>query len=249
MGRNACISVLIFCSIHTTCFAFVGNYGCLSSKRKRWSHNCLQRLPTYPAFTSILKLSTQAGLSIDSLENTLSSLDNLHSHIKNLCSKGRPEDAIALLEKSDQLFSEKKVDFSPDESCYITILQALAESEELRAPELADSLFEKMNHKGCVQTSSAYNAIISVWSDSFRKEAGDKCSQYLQSLWSLYDETKEPKFVPLRSSYISTITALSRSRQGREGAAKAEELLENMEELCREHSHLAPTTICVNGVL
>jgi hypothetical protein len=103
---------------------------------------------------------------------------------------------------------------------------------------------------GLQPTSQSYNAVISVWAESpYRKEAADKCLNYLDATWSLYTDTNDSRYVPLRSSYISTITALSRSRQGRQGAERAEQLLEDMEELRQKHPHLAPNTICVNGVL
>jgi hypothetical protein len=128
----------------------------------------------------------------------------------------------------------------------------------------------------CLPTADAYNAVIFAWSKSSATSlssfpppnpqppkyvlttqqqshqlAAKKCTDYLSHLWSLYNSTssKDPRYIPFKSSYISTMTALSRSRGGRKASERAEELLEEMERLHVDHPHLAPTTICCNIVL
>jgi hypothetical protein len=238
------LSALVSTSIHLRSAAFVVQHG---QFRTTGTKHVSENHPNVAACQIILNSSLEAGSSVESAENSdaysSSSPDQLIDEIKSLCVNGNFEDAMALLDPTE-------AEYRPDEFCYLTIFQALAKSENPQAPELADELLERMTVNGCQPTSQSYNAVISVWSESpYRKEAADKCYSYLEATWSLYDDTNDSRYVPLRSSYISTITALSRSRQGRQGAERAEQLLEEMEEMRRHHPHLAPNTICVNGVL
>ena len=145
-------------------------------------------------------------------------------------------------------------DLWPEESSYVTILKALTRESNSQSTMMADNITERMtenseNGKGHPPTAQAYHAAICVWAVSNRYHAASRCCEYLDNLWSLYDKTKDKRFVPLRSSYISTIDALSRSRKGFEGATQAERLLEDMENFSQEHSSLTPNTICFNAVL
>lgn len=136
---------------------------------------------------------------------------------------------------------------------YEPIFQALAKSRNELAPDLADKLLhyvarQARTNDSLIPTAHIYNTVISIWSDSYRKDAGQRCCEYLETLWTLYAEKQDTKFLPHRSMYISTIVALSRSRQ-REGAEKAEQLLKDMMMLQEQYPGLSPDTTCVNGVL
>lgn len=56
-------------------------------------------------------------------------------------------------------------------------------------------------------------------------------------------------WVPTRSMYISTLTALARSGGGITAAQRIDELLDEMERCSSEHPHLRPTTTCMNIAL
>ena len=79
----------------------------------------------------------------------------------------------------------------------------------------------------------------------------ERCLDLLNELWSLYETTKDNKYVPTKSTYIATLSALSRCVGGTRAAQQAEDLLEDMEQQSQQnnHIHLEPTTICFNIVL
>jgi hypothetical protein len=160
------------------------------------------------------------------------------------------EDALALVQ---DLVKKRGGPILLDADCYVFILRELAKSGHASAPDLADKFLSHMTQcseadDSLAPTAVVCNIVVSIWSESFRKGAEKKCCEYLDSLWSLHVQTKDSRFVPLRSSYISTITALSRTRN-QEGAEQAEQLLKDMTRLRQQYPELSPNTICVNGVL
>jgi hypothetical protein len=124
-------------------------------------------------------------------------------------------------------------------------------------------------HEHCKPTNLAYSAVILAWSKSYRREAGQRCEQLLNELWAKHNATIaatetnvanqsdkdeghnsfESRYIPLKSTYISTLTAIARSAGGLGAAERAEALLEEMELLGIDYPHLEPTTVCVNIVL
>jgi hypothetical protein len=199
-----------------------------------------------------LELSAQSD-SIDE-EDVLGFNIQLDDKVRSLCREGKLSDATKLLEKAELKFSERGDDNRPEEKCYLTIFKAFTEISKPQSAKMADDFLKRMitnseNGIGCLPTAQSYNAAISVWASSNRAEAGEQCSKYLDSLWSIYNETNDPKYLPLRSSYITTIDALSQSRGGFNAGKKAEALLENMEDMQFEHPQLTPTTICYNAVM
>lgn len=157
--------------------------------------------------------------------------------------ENQAENALLLLE--DPLNAEAFV----NEYCYKMVLDAVTDVAGSEAPKMADRIWTSMINRGFFPDNKFCNSIISIWARSMSKEGGQKCTGYLESLWGEYNRTGDPRFVPLKSSYISTITALTKSRQGRAPAEKADELLEEMEEHRIKHPHLTPDTLIVNGVL
>lgn len=208
----------------------------------------------YPTLLYVLNPSTDNDLLQERTELPISS-QQLRDEIKYLCKAGKVFDAAVILEKAEiSLVDSGSSDLWPEESCYVTILKALTRESNSQSTMMADNIIERMtenseNGKGHPPTAQAYNAAICVWAVSNRNHAASRCCEYLDNLWSLYDKTKDKRFVPLRSSYISTIDALSRTRKGFEGATQAERLLEDMENFSQEHSSLTPNTICFNAVL
>lgn len=172
----------------------------------------------------------------------------LGQRIGNLVAEGNFKASVQLLKES---VSPDSGHFVEDEA-YKTILRALSDGGADDGPDIAeDVLSVYVQDHGSIPTSEICNIIISVWAKSSRQEAAEKCRAHLESLWDQHSKTGDERFVPMRSSYISTIATLSRSRHrlGRENAEKAEELLEEMEEKRRKYPQLSPNTIAVNTVL
>ena len=96
--------------------------------------------------------------------------------------------------------------------------------------------------------STSTAAVSSSWTMVPPEE---RCLELLRELWTKYEETKDRKYVPLKSTYIATLNALSRSGGGTKAAQQAEELLEEMEQQSQQkgHVHLEPTTLCFNILL
>lgn len=206
-----------------------------------------------PSTGFILNSSTDNDLLEERTEIPIPS-QLLRDEIKTLCKQGKILEAANVLEQAELSMAEKESNSWPEESCYLTILKALTWESNSQSTMMAENIIDRMidnskNGKCEPPSAQAYNAAICVWAESNRQNAASRCCEYLDMLWSLYDQTKDEKFVPLRSSYISTIDALSRSRKGLEGAMEAERLLEDMERFSQIHPSLAPNTISFNAVL
>eukprot|EP00980_Cylindrotheca_fusiformis_P011892 scaffold2830_cov131-Cylindrotheca_fusiformis.AAC.13 len=199
---------------------------------------------SFPSFLSALVPTTGKDLSTDS---DLSSDTDVIGDIIHLCEEGNVYDATKVLNEAED------ADFL-DESHYVEMFKALFRVSNSRSAQLADDLLAQlceMSENGvcCRPTAESYNAAISVWASSNRRDAGNRCWTHLSTLWSQYNATGDAKYIPLRSSYIHSINALARSRQGNRGARQAESMLNEMENLRLDYPNLAPNTICFNAVL
>jgi hypothetical protein len=196
----------------------------------------------------LLESPTVNDIEIDTsngLESRTTS--SLLEKVNALVDRCQVEAAARLIIQSARTTDHVKV----EERVYQVVLQSLSDARTFDAPDLADDLFQSLLDQDHLPSSEIYNLVIAIWSKSTRKEASQKCTNYLQDLWSQLEKSGEEKFVPMRSSYISTITSLSRSnrRPGTENAEKAEALLEEMEERRHQYPQLAPNTLAVNAVL
>ena len=177
------------------------------------------------------------------------SLSPLAEKVRELTTSRQLQEAIQLLKESS---ASQEHDFISEEKSYHIVLHALSESQIADAPEIADELLNNLLRQGFHPSSDLFNLVISIWSQTGRKKASKKCIGYLEDLWSYHEQTGEDRLVPMRSSYISTIHAISRSffnRPEKEQAEKAEALLEEMEAKRVLYKQLAPNTIAVNAVL
>jgi hypothetical protein len=240
------------------------------------SLNYQTRRPSRDFLQSTRLLSSVVKGPVDQVGGTVqfSSTDAFNDALASICKKDKTvvEDAMRLLQQC-----EEKAPHILNQASYTIVIQTLAVSEHAKATEWAEELLQRMKDRSheypqCLPTADAYNALIFVWSKSSATSfsfpphqqpkyvlmtqqqslhmAAKKCTEYLSHMWFLYNSTsKDRRYIPFKSSYISTITALSRSRGGRKASEKAEELLEEMERLHVDHPHLAPTTICCNIVL
>lgn len=197
---------------------------------------------SYPTFLSALVPSTEA--KTDDLPFDANMVDD----IIDLCAEGNVLDATKLLSESEnsEIF---------DENYYVAMFKALKNKiSNSQAAQLADELIDQLNEVSangnlCRPTAASYNAVIIVWASSNRGDTANSCLGYLDTLWSKYNETGDANYVPLRSSYIHTINALARSRQGYRGAKRAESLLDDLEGLSHKYPRLGPNTMCYNAVL
>jgi hypothetical protein len=172
----------------------------------------------------------------------------LAQNIRDLTESGKLEEAVQLLKAS----ASQDHDLLAEEKNYQIVLKALFDSKIVDAPEMADELLNDLLRQGFHPSAELFNVVISIWSKSGRKEAKEKCVNYLDDLWSFHAETGDERLIPMRSSYISTMHALSRTFYNKpiqEQAEKAEALLEEMEEKRAMYPQLAPNTIAVNAVL
>lgn len=177
--------------------------------------------------------------------------NELDERIFKLCASDRMEEAVELLFQTNS-------DERPSEAAYSAILSKLASADKPSGSSLQqiEQLFHRMKSLSesgqqpqLAPTASAYNSVVLAWSKTSRDDAGGRCCGLLSELWQKYNETSDSCFLPLESTYVSTLTALARSGRGREAAEHAEELLEEMERFRPKHPELAPTTICANIVL
>jgi hypothetical protein len=183
----------------------------------------------------------------------------LNERIAELCRSGLVEEAIILLE--GQLQVERSGDVCeqfPNETSFTTIMCALVTRNDDSISNLLEQLedlLERMKSLStagrveCTPTIAAYNILVLAWSKSFLGDAGIRCDELLSELWERYNKTQDMRFLPLKSTYVSTLTALARSGRGKEAAQLAEERLEEMERLRLDHPTVAPSTICFNVVL
>lgn len=201
--------------------------------------------------TEILVLSDASRACTATQDPKLSASSELDKRISELRASDRVQEAVETL-------MEIKSDGALSETAYCTILSTLAATDEPSESSLQqiERLFDRMKSLSengqqpqLTPTASAYNLLVLALSKSSREDAGDRCCGLLSELWQKYNATSDSRFVPLKSTYVSTLTALARSGRGREAAERAEELLEEMEQRRSKHPDLAPTTICVNIVL
>jgi hypothetical protein len=174
---------------------------------------------------------------------------DINSELARLCQMGNIAEAIALLSKN-MVSSETEI----DEMSYATLVQSMVNKKWPNSTTLAEDFLRRMKRvaimlPSCAPKRYAYNAVIFAWSKTFLKDAGPRCHELLNELWAAYNETEDLAYLPLRSSYISTLSAWARCGRKLEAAQNAELLLEEMERYRAKHPHLAPSTFCVNTVL
>lgn len=139
-------------------------------------------------------------------------------------------------------------------SSFIKSMETVLADDQPNMIEKLENLLERVKaapdfESGEAPIAFGYNTLILGLSKSHGRDAGARCRELLRELWSQYNVTGDARFLPLKSSYVSTLTAIARSGTGRRAAERAEELLDEMERLRYEHSFLGPTTLCVNIVL
>jgi len=163
-------------------------------------------------------------------------------------------------------------------SCYATILKSLvAKQQQLQENRIeqkksspskpsngnkdtihlhkAEKILKRLLELGksdeaLLPTAEDFNDVIRMWgSSTFVDDASVKCQSYLESLWSLYQEQREEKYVPWNESYYHAIVACSARDRGSVAAKRAESLMAEMESRCGDYPQLTPTRDIANGVM
>lgn len=228
--------------------------------------NCAQRrgwkaIPSQARQSSILQVQVVEAVTgntrcfLKNADCTVEEAVDLNGRVIELCRSDAVDDAVRLVQHylSDASSNDHLV-LNP--SAVNTVISNLSVKKDCAAylDQMTD-LLSRMNSLDAngipewAPTASTYNSVALAWSKSFRDDAGQRCDELLTDLWRKYNTTSDDRFVPLKSMYVATLTALARSRKGQAAAQRTEELLEEMERMRQNHPSLAPTTICVNIVL
>ena len=179
----------------------------------------------------------------------------VNERIIELCRSGQVNSALEILLSQTEEAKTGDGVSPPSSEAFTCVMVALAEKKDPSLIQVIEDLLQRMKslaRQGWLEsepTAKAYNALVLALSRSFREEAGSRCAVLLDELWKRYNETNDSRFVPLESTYVSTLTALARCNGGVNTAQRAEAILEEMERFREEHPSLAPSTICVNIVL
>jgi hypothetical protein len=208
--------------------------------------------------------------SLALFSSSSSSMDGIETEISSLCKAGQFDEAIANLEKLSPDDGLK--------SCYVQILKSLVDrqmqlqEERILQPKRneettdinytihlyqADKIVEKLLRLGekpdsemLLPAADDFHDVIKMWgSSTFAEEASVRCESYLDSLWSLYDEQKDERFVPMHESYHYAVLACSGRDRGVDSAKRAERLMKDMESRCDEHPQLRPNRSIADGVM
>lgn len=180
--------------------------------------------------------------------------DDLVSSIVEACGRGDVDEAMHMLDRAEHLLRSGKADCQLNASVFVKVMQTIAAGDTTDTVQQVELVLSRMLtlsklEPSCTPKGAAYNSVILAWSKSFQRESGQRCLELLEELWSRYNATGDSDYLPMKSTYISTLTAIARSGRNRDNAVRAEALLDEMERVRHEHQFLAPTTICVNIVL
>lgn len=214
------------------------------------------RSPSFFGLTSQLASDASIGDPLPLIEVHNSSVlnnEDINHELALLCKAGNVKEALKLLSVAEENIGASDA-AQIDEMSYGTVIQGIANNNWPNSTSLAEELFLRMKRlavtfPACAPKRFAYNAVIFTWSKTFLKNAGPRCHELLNELWGLYNRTDDLAYLPMKSSYISTLSAWARCGRKREAAQNAEALLEEMERYRSIHPHLAPTTFCVDAVL
>ena len=111
-------------------------------------------------------------------------------------------------------------------------------------------LGEKSDSETMLPGAEEFNDLIKMWgSSAFAEKASVQCQSYLDTLWSLYREQRDERFVPLFESYYFAILACSAKDRGLDAAKRAESLMKDMKSRSKNHPQLNPNRSIANGVM
>ena len=197
-----------------------------------------------------------------------SSMDEPNTDIIKLCEAGDYDEALTSLEQLplDNGFKSSSIQILKslvDRQRQVHEERALAPKETdsqvdyMAHLNQADQLVQKLLELGessesdvLLPEAEVFNDLIKMWgSSTFAEEASVRCQSYLDLLWSLYDDKKDERFVPLYESYDNAVSACSARDRGLDGAKRAESLMKDMESRSKDHPELRPNRSIANGVM
>jgi len=274
VSKSSSFLIVVFIAILSCCQAYY--VGTPIRNQRRSLLTCPkheERGTRYPSSSRRFPRRALAVLS-SSLSSPTSPVDGISTEIASLCEAGQFDEAIASLEQEPSPDGDLKSCYVKILKSLVDRQQQLQEerieaktagitkaasSEDDYTVHLhqADKIIQKLLELGksdnsdlLLPTAEDFNDVIKMWgSSTFADEASVRCKSYLESLWSLYREQKDEKFVPLRESYYHTVLACSARDRGLDAAKRAEGLMEEMEASCDYHPQLTPNRSIANGVM
>jgi hypothetical protein len=183
--------------------------------------------------------SSQSLSTVETLTNLLIALSKMNDEIANTPDVASMEERIELMQAIYQRCKEQSPSVFPTRIATNAVLASWSKSYLPRAGEASIELLNELWMQYHMAVASA----------RLEREATDSNGASIGSDDSLHDSADVQPYCPTLSSYVWTLTSLSRCEGGRPAAERAEELLEEMELHSKAHVHLKPTTCCVNLVL
>jgi hypothetical protein len=137
------------------------------------------------------------------------------------------------------------VGLNPDTVTYYHLLRALVKSKALKSenkPIECEALLQEMKDRGVDRTQACFNACLTAWANSGRKDAPQRAEDMLISMQKL---KIQPNFV----SFTTVIDCLGKSAEAN-ATERAEDLLRLMAELdASGMPDVRPTSVTYNSVI
>ncbi|KAL7517793.1 hypothetical protein ACHAWX_002683 [Stephanocyclus meneghinianus] len=143
-------------------------------------------------------------------------------------SETRAKEALQLFQMLKTRYEQtKNEEIRPDEVTYGTVLHALAQVGMAREAEnILDTIEEEYGASGTVVPSlTIYNTVLNAWANSFDRSAPRRAELLLARMKSLSSTGKNLDVEPDTVSISTVMSCHARSKK-REGAERAEELLD-----------------------
>lgn len=168
-----------------------------------------------------------------------------HTKSGSPCTAERAEELLRFVEGS---YRSGDALLQPNAVFYSAILQAWAKTATLEGAEKAERLLRR--NEGLYEQGEEYakphaimyNAVMDSIARSGMPEAGVRAEELLQEMMSLY-EAGDHEMKPTRRSFNAVMLAY---RHDGQGAAKAEKLLNRMEELADTGDFMGPDVVSYN---
>ena len=164
--------------------------------------------------------------------------------------ESRAKEALSLFQKLQQRYEYTKNEgIRPDEVTYGTALHALAQvGMAHEAEHILDKIEEEYGASDAwiVPTLTIYNTVLNAWANSFERSAPRRAEFLLQRMKNLASTGKNPEVEPDTVSISTVMSCHARSKR-REGAERAEELLEQaVREYKMGNGRVKPDSIMFN---
>jgi len=149
--------------------------------------------------------------------------------------------AQTVLKQMERLYLNRTSDVRPTVACYRYVLIAMSNSRLSGLGPKADDLMSRMEDRLLVADSTCFGATIKVWSNSAchkdTKNAqpdAERADDVLQQMKEMYHRSSQIVVKPVTCNYNDVLRAYSMCKGDDSAAWRAEELLDEMNELARE---------------